>query len=68
MKSINIEILMGHSVGISDSYYKITEEELLPEYLKAVNHFITAMKINYKSNSEKMTEKSERTKLRKRKF
>ena len=26
MKSINIEILMGHSIGISDSYYKITEE------------------------------------------
>jgi hypothetical protein len=38
MKSINIEILMGHSIGISDSYYKITEEELLREYLKAVKH------------------------------
>jgi hypothetical protein len=35
MKSINIEILMGHSIGISDSYYKITQEELLTEYLKA---------------------------------
>lgn len=38
MKSINIEILMGHSIGISDSYYKITEDELLVEYLKAVKH------------------------------
>jgi hypothetical protein len=38
MKSINIEILMGHSIGISDSYYKITEEELLNEYLKAVEY------------------------------
>jgi hypothetical protein len=27
MKSINIEILMGHSIGISDSYYKITGGE-----------------------------------------
>jgi site-specific recombinase XerC len=35
MKSINIEILMGHSIGISDSYYRITEQELLQEYLKA---------------------------------
>ena len=35
MKSINIEVLMGHSIGISDSYYKITEDELLREYLKA---------------------------------
>jgi hypothetical protein len=34
MKSINIEILMGHSIGISDSYYRITENELLEDYLK----------------------------------
>ena len=38
MKSINIEILMGHSIGISDSYYKITEDKLLVEYWKAVKH------------------------------
>jgi hypothetical protein len=37
MKSINIEKLMGHSIGISDSYYRITEGELLDEYLKAVD-------------------------------
>ena len=36
MKPINIEILMGHSVGISDSYYRATEKELLEDYLKAV--------------------------------
>jgi hypothetical protein len=40
MKSINIEILMGHSVGISDSYYRITEDELQKDYLKAVD-FLT---------------------------
>jgi integrase len=40
MKSINIEILMGHSIGISDSYYKITENELLREYLKAVGFLV----------------------------
>lgn len=28
MRSINIEILMGHSIGITDSYYRITESEL----------------------------------------
>ncbi len=38
MKSINIEILMGHSVGISDSYYRVTEGELLHDYLKAIDH------------------------------
>jgi hypothetical protein len=37
MKPINVEILMGHSVGISDSYYRPTEYELLQDYLKAVD-------------------------------
>ena len=36
MKSINIEKLMGHSVGIFDSYYRATEKELLDDYLKGV--------------------------------
>jgi hypothetical protein len=26
---------MGHSTGISDSYYRATENELLEDYLKA---------------------------------
>jgi hypothetical protein len=38
MKSINIKILMGHSIGISDSYYRITQAELLEDYLKAINY------------------------------
>ena len=37
MKSINIEVLMGHSIGISDSYYRIPETELLKDYLKALD-------------------------------
>lgn len=35
MMPINIEILMGHSVGLSDSYYRATERDLLEDYLKA---------------------------------
>jgi len=37
MKSINIEKLMGHSVGIADSYYRATEIELLEDYLRAID-------------------------------
>jgi integrase len=37
MKPINVEILMGHSVGISDSYYRPTEKELLQDYLRAAD-------------------------------
>ena len=36
MKPINIEKLMGHSVGISDPYYRATEKEILDDYLKAL--------------------------------
>jgi integrase len=36
MQPINIEELMNHSTGISDSYYTVTESQLLEDYLKAV--------------------------------
>jgi hypothetical protein len=38
MKSINIEKLMGHSIGISDSYYRVTDNELGKDYLKAIDY------------------------------
>ena len=34
MKPINIEKLLSHSIGISNSYYRPTENELLQDYLK----------------------------------
>jgi hypothetical protein len=37
MKPINVEITMGHNVGVSASYYKPTEREVLEDYLKAVD-------------------------------
>lgn len=37
MKSLNVEILINHSVGLGDNYYRITEKELFSEYLKAVD-------------------------------
>ena len=37
MKPINIENLMGHSTGISDSYYRPTENDLLQDYLLCVD-------------------------------
>ena len=37
MKSINVEILMGHTIGVSNSYYKPSEKEILEDYLKAIN-------------------------------
>ncbi len=40
IKSITIEKLMGHSIGISDSYLRATESELLDQYMIAVD-FLT---------------------------
>lgn len=37
MKSINVEICMGHNIGISKSYYKPSEKELLEDYVKSVD-------------------------------
>jgi len=37
MKPINVEITMGHNVGVSASYYKPTDTEVMEDYLKAVN-------------------------------
>jgi len=37
MRPINVEITMGHNIGLSASYYKPTEKEVLEDYLKAVD-------------------------------
>ncbi len=45
MKAANVEILMGHDLGISKSYYKPQEKEVLEDYLKAVKN-LTVQKNN----------------------
>ena len=52
MKSINVEILMGHTIGISNSYYKPSQKEILDDYLKAIN----VLTIN-KNNNNALIEK-----------
>jgi hypothetical protein len=32
-----MEMLLGHSIGLNDSYYKPDDNEILQEYLKAVD-------------------------------
>jgi hypothetical protein len=53
MKSINVEILMGHTIGVSNSYYKPTEKDLLEDYLKA----ISILTINKNTNNNAIIEK-----------
>jgi len=51
MKPINVEILMGHSTGISDSYYRPNENELLTDYLNAIPE-LTISKENRLTNQK----------------
>jgi hypothetical protein len=37
MKSLNVEILMGHDIGLADSYYKPSEQDLFEDYIKSVD-------------------------------
>jgi len=36
MKSLNVEIPMGHDIGLANSYYRPSEQELLDDYTRAV--------------------------------
>ncbi|HET7643737.1 MAG TPA: hypothetical protein VFK40_09535 [Nitrososphaeraceae archaeon] len=36
MRPANVELLSGRDIGVSGSYYKPTEKELVEDYLKAI--------------------------------
>jgi hypothetical protein len=61
MKPINIEKLMGHSVGISDSYYRATERELLDDYLKAIPVLTISNESKLQNQIKKIEEERRKT-------
>jgi hypothetical protein len=59
MKPINVEKLMNHSVEIFDSYYRATENEILDDYLKAMDLLtINDDKLTLQKRVAELTEKS----------
>jgi hypothetical protein len=59
MKPINVELTMGHDIGISASYYKPTEKEVLEDYLKAVDSLtINVDKIVLQKQVEELKDKT----------
>jgi hypothetical protein len=59
MRPANVEILMGHDIGVSESYWRPTEHELLEDYLKAVPLLsILGNKMVLEKQIEELTEKS----------
>ncbi len=62
MKPINVETLLSHNVGISSSYYRPTELELLDDYLKAVKNLTIYEDTNteiFKKEIDELREKNE---------
>jgi integrase len=53
MKSINVKILMGHSIGVEDSYYRPEERVISQDYLKAVPN------LTISNNNNEQTEVAE---------
>lgn len=63
MKPINVEVLMSHSTGISDSYRPI-EKDLLEDYLKAIDLLtINSDRTTLQKQVAELTEKKQRGEL-----
>jgi integrase len=58
MKSINVSILMSHDTGIVQHYYKPKEDELLEDYLKAVNFLTIDEENKLKKEVTELTKKN----------
>ena len=53
------EMLLGHSIGLSNSYYRPTVEEMLNEYLKVVNDLIINPSHRLQKKVEELKEKDD---------
>jgi integrase len=58
MESINIAVLMNHSIGISDSYYRPTEKQIFEDYLKAVDSLTVSDEQKLQKEVENVKEKT----------
>jgi integrase len=53
------EMLLGHSIGLSDSYYRPSEFQLLQEYLKVVNDLTINNEFRLSKQVQQLKEKNE---------
>ncbi|MDQ4074331.1 MAG: hypothetical protein M3162_08535 [Thermoproteota archaeon] len=59
MKAANVEMLLGHDLGVSQSYYKPREKDILDDYLKAVDSLSIYKANNNNKHLEKKIEELE---------
>jgi integrase len=60
MKPVNVETLLNHSTGISDSYYRPRESELLEEYLTVAEQHLSISTENKLKSELEETRKIDR--------
>jgi hypothetical protein len=53
-----VEILLSHSTGISDSYFRPTETELLKEFLEAADYLTINEENRLRKKIDDLSEKS----------
>jgi integrase len=53
MKTLHVEMLMGHDVGLAENYYRPSQQELISEYLKAVPDLTITESAKRKSELER---------------
>jgi integrase len=54
------EMLMGHSVGLDDSYFRPNEKQLLSEYCKAINELTINEEFRLRTELDVMKEKQDK--------
>src|SRR3954469_19767706 len=59
MKPANVELLLNHDLGVSQSYYKPQENDILEDYLKAVDLLtVNSDSITLKKQLQKVEEEN----------
>ena len=53
------EMLLGHSIGLSDSYYRPSESQLLQEYLKVANDLTINNEFRLTKQVQQLKEKNQ---------
>lgn len=60
-------MLLGHKTGLQQNYLRLTEEDLLSEYVKAVDLLTIGEEDELKRENERLTEElADKTELRRR--
>ncbi len=60
MKAANVEMLMGHDIGVSKSYYKPQEKAIMEDYLKAIKNLTILDNHNNETLKEEIDELREK--------